>query len=114
MPNELDPQVDQWYTHLDKGQSFYVTAVDEIEGTIDVQHYDGDIEEFSLDEWRAMEIAIGEEPENWAGALDVAEPDDLGTEITDTTSDDWEEQQEEFRADTEKFVALESEEETPP
>lgn len=113
MPNELDPQVDQWYTQLDKRRNFYVTAVDEIEGTIDVQHSDGDIEEFSLDEWRAMEIDLGEEPENWAGAFDAAEPDDLGTAITDTAPDDWEELQEEFHADADKLLALESDEEIP-
>jgi hypothetical protein len=30
-----------------------------------------------------------EEPENWTGPVDIAEVDDLGTQITDTTTDDW-------------------------
>ena len=97
MPNELDPQVDQWYAHLDKGQRFFVTAIDEEENTVDVQHFDGDIEEISLDVWRDLEIELSEAPENWTGALDIAEQDDLGTGVTDTTPDDWTEPGEEFR-----------------
>lgn len=101
MPNELDPQVDQWYAHLDKGQRFYVTAIDEENSTVEVQHFDGDIEEFSLDEWRALEIELSVEPENWSGALDIAEQDDLGTGVTDTDPDDWAEPGEDFRDNNE-------------
>jgi len=100
MPNELDPQIEQWYAHVDKGQRFYVTAIDELDHTIEVQHFDGDIEEFAFDEWRALDIDLSEEPENWSGALDIGERDDLGTEITDTTQRDWNEPQDEFRAET--------------
>ena len=97
MPNELDPLVDQWYAHQDKGQRFYVTGISDVPGTVEIQHFDGDVEEFSLDEWRELDIEISEQPENWAGALDIAEPDDLGTEITDTTQGDWTEPQQDFR-----------------
>ena len=97
MPNELDPQVDQWYAHLDKGQRFYVTAINEEENTVDVQHFDSDIEEFSLDEWRELDIELSEAPESWTGALDIAEQDDLGTGVTDTTPDDWSEPGEDYR-----------------
>lgn len=97
MPNELDPQIDQWYAHIDKGQRFYVIAVDGERNTVEIQHFDGDLEEISLDEWRDFKIILSEEPENWAGALDIAETDDLGTEITDTKPEDWTEPGEDFR-----------------
>ncbi len=96
MQHELDPIVDQWYMHRDKGQRFVVTAVDENENTVEIQHFDGDIEEFSLDDWYDLDIELSEEPENWSGALDIAETDDLGTEVTDTTEDDWMEPMEEI------------------
>jgi hypothetical protein len=38
-----------------------------------------------------------QEPENWAGALDIAEKDDPGTGITDTRSADWTEPGEDYR-----------------
>ena len=97
MPNELDPRIDQWYSHLDKGQRFYVTAINEEENTVDIQHFDGDLEELSLEEWRDLRIVLSEQPENWRGALDIAEKDDLGTGITDTRSSDWSEPGEDFR-----------------
>ena len=97
MPNELDPLVGQWYAHLDKGQRFYVAAVNDKDETVAVQHFDGDLEEYSLDEWRDLDIDLSEEPENWSGPLDMAEQDDLGTEVTDTQADDWSEPGEDFR-----------------
>jgi len=97
MRNELDPRIDQWYAHLDKGQRFYVVAIDEDDNTIVIQHFDGDIEELSPEEWCQLRIELSDEPENWAGALDIAEQDDLGTEITDTDADDWAEPGRDFR-----------------
>ncbi len=91
MANELDPLVDQWYQHTDKGQQFYVTAIDEKNDSIEVQHFDGDIEEFSSAEWRNLDIDLSEEPDNWSGGIDIGNLEDLGTEITDTSVADWEE-----------------------
>lgn len=91
MSTEIDPIVGTWYQHLDKGQPFQVVALDQEHGLVEIQHFDGDIEELSLDEWYESELDIAEEPENWSGALDIAERDDLGTEITDTNDSDWSE-----------------------
>lgn len=89
MPNELDPRIDQWYAHQDKGQRFLVTGIDETNNTVEIQHFDGDLEEFSLEDWRELDIEISEAPENWSGAMDIVNRDDLGTEVTDTTKQDW-------------------------
>ena len=97
MKNELDPRIDQWYAHLDKGQRFFVVDIDDEENTVEIQHFDGDLEEITLDEWRDLMIELSEEPENWAGALDIAEKDDYGTEVTDTSGSDWKEPGEDYR-----------------
>jgi len=86
---DADPIVGNWYEHLDKGQIFLVVAFDEDEGVIEIQHFDGDVEELSLDDWQTIELALCEEPENWFGAIDISEDDDLGTEVTDTEHSDW-------------------------
>ncbi len=91
MPAEIDPIVDNWYYHQDKGQRFYVVAVDEEGGVVEIQHFDGDVEEIDLKEWYEMDIAVGEAPENWSGAVDIGEVDDFGTEVTDTRPSDWSE-----------------------
>ena len=97
MKNPLSPIVDQWYQHLDKGQCFTVIRVSAQTDSIDVQHFDGDLEEFSFAEWRNLDIDLCETPEDWSGPLDVDNPDDYGTEVTDTSPADWGEEGAEFR-----------------
>ena len=89
MVTEADPILENWYQHLDKGQKFRVVALNEDEGLVELQYFDGDLEEIDVDGWYQLEIEPIEPPENWSGPLDIAEIDDLGTEITDTTAEDW-------------------------
>lgn len=105
MALELDPIVDNWYAHLDKGQRFTVTAVDENDETIELQNFDGDIEEISFSEWSDLKIEVCEAPENWSGPLDIGAVDDYGTEITDTSTDDWNEPLQSFPPPGEKRSA---------
>jgi len=89
MSTDADPIEFNWYYHLDKGQRFTVIAVDEDSSTVEIQYFDGQIEEIDLESWYEMDIEPSEEPENWSGAVDVVEKDDFGTEITDTQPEDW-------------------------
>ena len=96
MTTEADPIPGCWYRHLDKGQEFCVVAVDEDNNSIEIQNFDGALEELDLQEWRQMELETVEEPENWSGALDIPEVDDYGTEITDTSPAEWNQPASEF------------------
>ncbi len=89
MSTEADPIVGNWYRHLDKGQRFCVVAINEDQGLVEIQHFDGDLEEIDQESWYELDLEPIEEPENWSGPVDIAETDDLGTEITDTTAEDW-------------------------
>jgi hypothetical protein len=86
---QVEPIIDSWYLHLDKGQRFFVVAVDKEEGLIETQHIDGDLEEINFATWFTLDIEPSVPPENWAGALDIDEQDDFGTEITDTSPEDF-------------------------
>ena len=97
MVNEADPITDNWYQHLDKGQRFLVVAVDDENGLIEIQYFDGDLDEIELPQWYQMELEPIEEPENWSGALDIGELDDLGTSVTDTNPNDWQEPMQEIK-----------------
>ena len=90
MNNELDPIVGNWYRHLDKGQMFQVIALDDDEGLIELQHFDGDIEEVTLRIWRSMDLEIAAAPEDWTGPIDDIERDDLGySSETEMSGSDW-------------------------
>lgn len=89
MPIEDRPIINQWYRHLDKGYQFQVVMVDEREGTVQVQHFDGDLEELDLDTWNDLEIEIIEPPEDWTGPMDDIELEDLGYTETGMSKEDW-------------------------
>ncbi|MFT3906422.1 MAG: hypothetical protein QM718_08980 [Steroidobacteraceae bacterium] len=68
------PDIGEWY-RLRQGEIFEVVAVDEDDRTVEVQYFDGTIEEFDLDDWIAQwsggAIEETEPPEDWTGSVDV-------------------------------------------
>lgn len=76
MRGELDPIVGNWYARRDKGERFLVNDVNEDDGVIEIQHFDGDVEEIAAVEWRQMDLELAEPPEDWTGAMDNVERDD--------------------------------------
>jgi hypothetical protein len=99
MDNELDPVVGNWYQHLDKGQMFQVVAIDNNEALIELQHFDGDLEEVELNVWRNLDIAIAAAPEDWTGPVDDIERDDLDYTETAMSDSDWQNALQETRSD---------------
>lgn len=89
MAIEFEPIVGNWYQHLDKGQQFEVVAVDEDSATIEIQHFDGDLEEVSLEDWTQLDIVPIEAPEDWTGPVDNLNRDDLGYTETSMQPGDW-------------------------
>lgn len=83
------PTVGAWYHDRELNTHFEVIAVDENDHTIEIQDFDGSVDEFDMDTWRSMALEITPEPEDFSGALDIGEIDDFGTEITDTAPEDW-------------------------
>lgn len=65
-----DPIVGNWYRRLDNRDEFVVVATDEDSGTVEVQFFNGDVTEFSADDWEAFELELIEAPEDWSGALE--------------------------------------------
>ena len=45
MGNRLPPIVGNWYAHRDKGALFQVVALDEDAGTVEIQEFDGGLDE---------------------------------------------------------------------
>jgi hypothetical protein len=76
MTTRLIPEVGHWYAHRDKGQMFQVVAVDEEQRAIEIQDFDGDVDEIDFDGWHAMPLEPAEPPEDWTGPVDGVETDD--------------------------------------
>jgi hypothetical protein len=84
------PCIGQWYTHLDKGESFLVTAYDDRTRCVEVQSFDGDVDEFDQDTWEQLPLTLAEPPEDWTGPVDHIDVEDLGYSETAMTASDWE------------------------
>ena len=78
MGNRLPPIVGNWYSHRDKGALFQVVALDEDAGTVEIQEFDGGLDELDIDEWRTLLVDSAAQPEDWGGPLDDVEPDEFG------------------------------------
>ncbi|MEJ0098286.1 MAG: DUF6763 family protein [Pseudomonadota bacterium] len=80
MFDAINPVVGDWYRHpdADKGGMFQVLDIDAEEGTVEVQYFDGDIEELPRDAWQSQGMERCAQPEDWTGPYDGIARDDLG------------------------------------
>ena len=89
MAKSTDPIIGQWYHYPQKAEKFQITAIDERAATVEVQYFDGTIDEFELTTWYAMEAELVATPEDWTGPLDNVVKDDLTQSGTEMSADDW-------------------------
>ncbi len=90
-------QIGEWYRRADKGEIFQVVGLDEAARTIEIQSFDGDIDEIDSDTWASLPLAFSEPPEDWTGPVDDVEVDDLGYSETEMRAQDWKESLQPFR-----------------
>ncbi len=88
----MKPIVGNWY-RIQGSDSFEVVAFDEDDGTIELQYFDGTVEEMDLEDWQAEKesgaLEEAEPPEDWTGSVDVdPEEDDLRGAIGYGEADD--------------------------
>lgn len=73
------PDIGEWY-RVRGGELLEVVAIDEDDGTIEVQYFDGTLEELDMADWQAQrtkgEIENAEPPEDWSGSVDVEGDED--------------------------------------
>jgi hypothetical protein len=73
------PEIGAWY-RIRGGESFEIVAIDEDDRTIEMQSFDGTVEEMDLEDWSSQrasgEIEDAQAPEDWSGSVDVDGDDD--------------------------------------
>ena len=74
MPHEFTPRIGDWYQNI-SGDNFEVVALDDDEATVEIQHFDGAVEEIDFDSWYEMDIEPIEPPEDWSGSMDIVRED---------------------------------------
>ena len=86
MARTPNPEVDNWYHHAEKAQRFLVTAIDDHSDSVEIQYFDGTLDEFDLSTWYAMDVELVEAPEDWTGPVDM---DDLSSIDAEMSDEDW-------------------------
>lgn len=72
--NPVELIIGGWYRRTN-GSLFEVVAVDEDAQTIELQHFDGTIDEVDADVWPTLLIERVGAPEDWLGSVDM-DPED--------------------------------------
>jgi len=90
MVSNADPLIGEWYHSPEKAQKFMVTAIDEHSATVEIQYFDGNVDEMDLTVWYGLGIEHIEAPEDWTGPMDNIEKDDLNPVGTEMQREDWE------------------------
>lgn len=79
MGTEHQPEVGGWYRNSN-GDTFEIVAFDEEDQTVELQYFDGTVEELEVDAWNELIIEPIEQPEDWSGSFDI-ERDDYGVDL---------------------------------
>ena len=82
----IKPEVGNWYQN-ETEDTFEVVAFDADEDYIEIQYYDGAVEEIDMDTWLEMSVSAAEPPEDWSGSYDLQQ-EDYGVDLDRTGGDD--------------------------
>ncbi len=78
------PEIGDWYM-TPTGDTFEVVAYDAEDESVEIQYFDGAVEELDLDTWLEVSAEPIEPPEDWSGSMDVMR-EDYGLEDRTTPS----------------------------
>lgn len=69
------PEIGFWYRNLNSRTSFEIVALDEHQGTIEIQYLDGDLDELDWDEWQMGRFISTPPPDDALNALGMDQQD---------------------------------------
>ncbi len=86
--NPYQPVVGDWYQD-EQGRVFEIVAVDDDEGTVGIQLYEGDVGQYDMDTWQTLVLSPAAPPEDWSAPFDEMARDDLGYSDSAIHPEDW-------------------------
>jgi len=79
------PVIGKWFRRPN-GTLFEVVAVDEEDGTVEIQMFDGTISEIDIENWPQLLLLEVSAPEDWSGSVDMDPEDYAGQGESDMPS----------------------------
>lgn len=74
-------EIGLWYETADNNDRFEVVAMDDANHTIEIQHFDGTLEDIDYEAWSQMGVQKSAPPDDDSGAFDSEPPDQDAQEI---------------------------------
>ncbi len=93
MQSVTEPVIGQWYEDIQK-RRFEVVAADE--DAVEIQYYDGDVEEVDMESWYLMNVVLAAEPNDASGPYDDLGMEEFGGERDESRSSDWQQMLDEY------------------
>jgi len=72
-----DPVIGHWFKRPN-GMLFEVVAIDEDGATVEIQQFDGTIDEIDREAWPKLSVIEVAAPEDWSGSVDMDPEDYVG------------------------------------
>ncbi len=76
------PVIGNWFRRPG-GTLFEVVAIDEDDGTVEIQQFDGTIGEIEIEYWPQLLLVEAAAPEDWSGSVDMDPEDYVGRKPSD-------------------------------
>lgn len=88
MRHHEKPIVGAWYQDLEFLSSFEVVASDDKDDCVEIQYFNGEIEEVDLETWYELDLSPIPAPDDWSGPYEMAK-EDMGYTDDVLHPDDW-------------------------
>jgi hypothetical protein len=79
------PVIGQWFRRPN-GTLFEVVAIDEGAMTVEIQQFDGTVDEFDIERWPDLLLTEASAPKDWSGSVDMDPEDYDGSKDADIPS----------------------------
>lgn len=85
--SRTEPVIGQWYSRPGRNP-FEVVAIDERNRTIELQYFDGTVDELDMESWRKAFIESIAPPEDYSGSMDMPSRD-YEAKTDDKAAQEW-------------------------
>ena len=75
MSGQVSAEIGHWYRPIENDNLFEVVAIDYDEQLIEIQNFDGNIEEMEFTGWKALIPVEIAPPEDWTGPYEIDRED---------------------------------------
>jgi len=75
MSGQVSAEIGHWYRAIANDSFFEVVAIDYDEQSIEIQYFDGEIEEVEFSGWKTLIPIEAAPPEDWTGPYEIDRQD---------------------------------------